>query len=259
LIELNKFYCADSVEFMQECIPNDFVDLTVTSPPYDNLRKYKGFDFNYKLMLEELYRVSKPGGVLVWVVADATINGSETLTSFKQALYAQEIGFNVHDTMIYQRNSQPRQSNRYEQDFEYMFVFSKGRIKTFNPLKIPCKHAGEITKRSCRDNGKDELKRSSNIISDYKLKGNVWIYNTGKKATKDNIALHPAPFPEKLAEDHILSWTNKEDVILDPMCGTGTTCKMAWLNERRFIGIDMGKEYIYDICIPRLRNYNWDD
>ena len=259
MIELNKFYIGESVNWMRENLPNSFIDLTITSPPYDDLRKYNGFVFDYKSMLEELYRVTKDGGVMVWVVGDKTDKGSETLTSFKQALYAKEIGFNVHDTMIYAKNSyMPLTHNRYEQAFEYMFVFSKKKPKTFNPIMIPSLTSG--TKRNrcnakAKENSYAERKREENtVVNTHKQHPNIFYYDVGK----NDKTKHNAPFPENLAEDHILSWSNKNDIVFDPMCGSGTVAKMAYLNNRNFIGIDMSEEYINEICIPRLKEYGWN-
>lgn len=262
LIELNRFYIAESVEFMRKNMPDNFVDLTVTSPPYDNLRDYKGFEFDYESMLTELFRVTKDGGVVVWVVGDATIDGSETGTSFRQALCAMEIGFNLHDTMIYAKNNPiPLTHNRYEQQFEYMFVFSEGKPKTFNPLKQLCKTAGTIynTKRpQVYDKSSKRHYRDENIETKKdKYKYNIWHYSIGVDK-KENYN-HPASFPEQLAHDHIISWSNKGDLVFDPMCGSGTTCKMAWLSKRDFIGIDCSEEYINGICRPRLKQYGWTD
>ena len=269
MIELNKFYIGESVQFMKEYLPDDFVDITVTSPPYDDLRTYKGFKFNYKSMLSELYRVTKNGGVVIWVVGDATINGSETGTSFKHALYAKGIGFNLYDTMIYKKeNPMPQTHRRYEQEFEYMFVFSKGKIKTFNPILIPCKTEGQkydySKRKSSSSNDECGVGRNRKEIvytKETKQKGNIWRYTIGNnKSSSDIISFnHPATFPEKLAEDHIISWSNEGDIVLDPMCGSGTTCKMAFLNKRNFIGIDISEEYINDICIPRLNTYGWNE
>lgn len=265
MIELNKFYIGESVNFMKENIPDNFVDLTITSPPYDDLRKYNGFIFDYQSMLKELYRVTKDGGIVVWIVGDKTEKGSETLTSFKQALYSKEIGFNVHDTMIYAKNNvyahDPR-NKRYKQCFEYMFVFSKGKPNTYNEIKDrPNKHAGKTltgTKGRTQDGIKRDLKPT--VMSDFQARFNIWEYTTGGSVAKDKIAFeHPAIFPEQLALDHILSWSNEGDIVLDPMCGSGTTCKMAYLSNRRFIGIDMSEEYIKNICVPRLREYGWSD
>ena len=264
MIELNNFYVGESVTFMRNNIPDNSVDLTVTSPPYDDLRNYNGFVFDYKSMLLELYRVTKQGGVVVWIVGDKTHKGSETLTSFQHALYAKEIGFNVHDTMIYAKNNvyayDPR-NKRYKQSFEYMFIFSKGKPNTYNEIKDRSnKHAGKIltgTKGRTKDGVKRDLKPT--VMSDFQARFNIWEYTTGGSVSKDKIAFdHPAIFPEQLALDHIITWSNEGDVILDPMCGSGTVCKQAWLNKRNFIGIDMSEEYINDICIPRLHLYEWE-
>jgi DNA modification methylase len=260
MIELNNFYISESVTFMRDNIENNYVDLTVTSPPYDALRKYNGFIFDYQNVLKELYRITKYGGVVVWIVSDKTDKGSESGTSFKHALYAKEIGFNLHDTMIYAKNNpMPLTHNRYEQQFEYMFVFSKGKPKTFNPLMKENKNVGKIITGTHRIDG-DNLQRKNNYGDKIKKESylnNIWFYNVGKNmSTKDLIAFnHPASFPEQLVEDHIKSWSNEGDIILDPMCGSGTTCKIAYLNNRKFIGIDMSEEYINNICKPRLNTY----
>jgi DNA modification methylase len=271
LLQLNQFYIGEAVNFMKENIPDNFVDLTVTSPPYDNLRTYKGFIFDYKNMLKELYRITKSGGVVVWVVGDATINGSETLTSFRHALYAKEIGFNVHDTMIYKKYAPYPPNIRYWQCFEYMFVFSKGKPKTFNPLmqmkkcieknpnKIRTYRQKDGSLKTLNENAIKRFKKAAQ--NNYRIADNIWEIQAGYiMSTKDKYAYkHPAIFPEKLAQDHILSWSNEGDIVLDPMCGAGTTCKMAWLNKRNFIGIDISEEYINDICKPRLKMYGWDE
>jgi DNA modification methylase len=255
LIELNKFYIGESVQFMKDNIPDNFVDLTVTSPPYDDLRKYNGFIFDYQSMLKELYRVTKDGGVVVWVVGDKTDKGSETLTSFKHALFAKEIGFNVHDTMIwYKTNAMPQvDKSRYTQSFEYMFVYSKGKPKTAIPKKTLTKNGGKFLSRG-DGNDQNINKKGGNIVAKERIAFNVYELPVGGT----NYG-HPAIFPEQLAEDHITSWSKEGDVVFDPMCGSGTTCKMAWLNKRNFIGIDISEEYINDICIPRLKMYGWDE
>jgi len=233
--------------------PNNSIDLTVTSPPYDNLRKYKGYTFKFEETANELYRVTKQGGVVVWVVGDATINGSETGTSFKQALYFKETGFNLHDTMIYYKNSYPFPPvNRYYQQFEYMFVFSKNKPNHVNLLKQKSLYSGSATHTQ---RGKDGItKKFTSTAKKERIKDNIWKYETGyMKSTKDKIAyIHPATFPEQLAQDHILSWSNEGDIVLDPMCGSGTTCKMAKVNGRKFIGIDTSEEYC-EIARQRIK------
>ncbi|HHX24864.1 MAG TPA: site-specific DNA-methyltransferase [Thermoanaerobacterales bacterium] len=245
---------------MKSNISDNFVDLTVTSPPYDNLRTYKGFVFDYKSMLKELYRVTKNGGVVVWIVNDKTHKGSETGTSFKHALYAKDVGFNLHDTMIYAKNNPVPQikSKRYTNAFEYMFVLSKGTPNTCNYLKEKTLHPNNkhIGKNQKSATSKENIDRNINrVTKEFKIKSNIWFYNIGiNQSSKDKVTnKHPAIFPEALAQDHILTWSNEGDIVLDPMCGAGTTCKMAWLNNRKFIGIDISEEYINDICIPRLK------
>ena len=256
----------DCLERMKE-IPDNWVDLTVTSPPYDNLRSYNG---NNKLwsgevwrnVIKELYRLTKKGGVVVWVVGDATINGSETGTSFRQALFAIDCGFNLHDTMIYHKNSLPKNHNRYEQDFEYMFILSKGRPSTFNPIRIPCKFPEKETSRQNSFYSiTNEDKRSARSgkkrkpVGQDKIKGNIWYITTGKgHSTNDSEAFkHPAIFPERLANDHILSWSNCGDIVFDPFMGSGTTGKMAKIQNRKFIGIEMDEDY-FNIAKERIEN-----
>lgn len=252
---INKVHCSECLEFMKQ-IPDESVDLTVTSPPYDNLRDYNGYSFDFEVIAKELFRITKKGGAVVWVVGDATVNGSETGTSFKQALYFKEIGFNLHDTMIYKKNSFSHPDKyRYYQIFEYMFVLSNGKLKKLNLIKDKKnKWPGSWGNKKIREK-KGELKnyKKKIICGEFGVRDNIWEYNTGGNfGTKDNIAKqHPAIFPEKLAEDHILSWSNEGDIILDPMCGSGTTCKMAMLNKRNFIGIEISDKYC-EIANKRL-------
>ena len=243
-----KLIQGDCLEKMKD-LPDNSVDLTVTSPPYDNLRTYNGYVFNFEGIAKQLYRVTKEGGVVVWVVGDATINGSETGTSFKQALHFQELGFNLHDTMIWNKpNSFNFGSNNcYKQTFEYMFILVKGKIKTKNLIKdVPAKMAGEELKgaRKHACGKRDEV--PSFKCSEFKKRSNIWDINVG---TKNNG--HPAVFPEQLANDHIISWSNKGDTVLDPMMGSGTTGKMAKILNRHFIGIELSKEY-FDIATRRI-------
>ena len=242
-MEINKIYNENCLDTMAK-MPDNFIDLTVTSPPYDDLRTYNGYCFDFENVAKELFRVTKQGGVVVWVVGDQTKNGSETGTSFRQALYFINIGFKLHDTMIYKKqDSVPLSHKRYEQCFEYMFIFVKDKIKTFNGLKDKKNvHAGELFKGTFRDlNGK--MKYSSGhknkIISDYGLRVNIWEYRTTKIIQKT----HPATFPEQLANDHIISWSNEGDLIYDPFMGSGTTAKMAILNNRKYIGSEISEEY----------------
>lgn len=225
------------------------VDLTVTSPPYDNIRSYEGYDFNFEGIAKELFRVTKPGGVLVWVVSDQVVKGSETGNSFKQALFFKEVGFSLHDTMIYQKSGfNFPANNRYHQIFDYMFILVKGKLKTFNPIKDRKNvYPGQVTHSFHRTRtGKKNMSIvKAKPAGEYGMRFNVWRFNTGGgQATEDKIAHeHPAIFPDRLANDHIISWSNEGDLVFDPMCGSGTTCKMALLNNRNFIGMDVSNEY----------------
>ena len=240
---INKIICGDCAKVMKQ-IPSGAIDLVVTSPPYDNLRNYNGFSFNFKDIAMELLRVIKNGGVIVWVIGDK-INGGFTLTSFRQAISFQEIGFNMHDVMIYRKKNTPfMRSNAYTNCYEFMFVLSKGKPKTFNPLKEKTVRSGyEMLPSNKKPDG--SVKKIMGELKTEKTKTNIWEYAVGLGGTtSDRIAFkHPAVFPEKLAEDHILSWSNENDIVLDPMCGSGTTCKMAKLRNRTYIGIDISEEY----------------
>ena len=250
-MKLNHIYHGDCVDVMKT-FPEGVIDLTVTSPPYDNLRTYKGYTFNFEEIAKELYRVTKDGGVVVWVVGDATIKGSETGTSFRQALYFKDIGFNLHDTMIYKKDACPYpETNRYYQSFDYMFVLSKGKPKTTNLIrdKLNKKYGSRVAGTHRQSDGSlvpSSGAKTRRTIKRYGVRTNIWLYGIGKgKTTKDEYAYkHPAMFPEQLAEDHIVSWSNPGDIVLDPMCGSGTTCKMAKLNGRNYIGIDIAEEYV---------------
>jgi len=238
-------------------IPNNFVDLTITSPPYDNLRAYNGYVFDFEIIAKGLYRVTKDGGVVVWVVGDATINGSETGTSFRQALYFMECGFKLHDTMIYEKNGTGACGSNfaYWQSFEYMFVFVKGKISTVNRIAdVLNKNAGK--KRPCVKNS-ERRERKNTYYRKFGYRTNIWKYNVGF-VTNDDHGKHPAVFPEQLAEDHIISWSNPGDLVLDPMCGSGTTPKMAKKNGRDYIGIDISEEYckIAEERVAKQRAYH---
>jgi DNA modification methylase len=238
-LPLNQIIQGDCLEILKT-FPAASVDMVLTSPPYDNLREYKGYTFNFEGIAKELYRVVKDGGVVVWVVNDATINGSETGTSFKQALYFKEIGFNLHDTMIWRRRTLPQNSMRYEPAFEYMFIFSKRAPKTFNAIRIPATYEDNRKEKNYHRTD-DGFSRNQFTRQEMVVKENIWdIPNRGNDEISHE---HPAIFPEKLAADHIKSWSNEGDLVLDPMCGSGTTCKMAQRLGRNFIGIDVSEEY----------------
>lgn len=233
--------------------PNSCIDLTVTSPPYDNLRTYNGYSWDFEWIAKELYRVTKDWWVVVWIIWDQTIKWSETWTSFKQALYFKEIGFNLHDTMIYKKiNFAPYdpKCNRYYQEFEYMFVFSKWKVDKCNYIREECKHfwwrAWAYWRKQNWELRLDRKETNkTRRISETKIKANIWDYSNVNKTG------HPAPFPEKLAEDHILSWSNPWDLILDPFAWSWTTLKMAKKNWRNYVWIEISEEYI-EIIKKRL-------
>lgn len=243
----------------------NYIDLVVTSPPYDGMRAYNGYKFDwgvFKTVAKQLYRVLKPGGTLVWVVGDQTKNGTESGTSFKQALYFKErCGFNLHDTMIYERHGPPLTHRRYEQAFEYMFVMTKGIPKVFNGITVPKTH---LEKRArvkgygrWEDNTRDMGKST---MSPDKLAYNVWKISVGRMPNHEQwVHEHPAIFPERLALMHVHSWSNPGDIVLDPFCGSGTTGKAALNLGRSFIGIDISVEYAQMTArrIGAKRAYTW--
>ena len=241
----------DCIEEMQK-LDDKSIDLTVTSPPYDNLRTYEGsLEWNentWKQVLEQLYRVTKQGGVVVWVVSDATIKGSETGTSFKQALYAMEVGFSLHDTMIWLKDGGGAVGSQkcYTQNFEYMFVLSKGKIETVNRIRdVPNgsfgKNKSGVGRR--RKDGSHKIEQRK-LCAEFKVRNNYW-YQPPERG------LHPAVFPEQLVKDHIVTWSNEGDTVLDPFLGSGTTAKMAKQLGRNFIGIEKVEKY-FEIAKARV-------
>lgn len=257
MIELNKIYCENCLDTMAR-MPDEFIDLTVTSPPYDGLRDYNGYVFDFEKIAKELFRVTKKGGVVVWVVSDQTINGCESLTSFKQAIYfVEQCKFNLHDTMIYEQNGTGAKGSNlsYWQSFEYMFVLAKGKPRTINRLTQPNKFAKTklwYSDKQEKVNGSRKF-RANIIRPDNSVRSNVWKYDVGALAQNDKVN-HPAVFPEKLARDHIYSWSNEGDLVYDPFMGSGTTAKMAHIMKRCWIGSEISQEYV-DIANKRLEKY----
>lgn len=246
-LPINEIVCGDNVATMAT-FPDASIDLVVTSPPYDNLRTYGGHSWNFEGVANQLWRVIKPGGVVVWVVADATINGSETGTSFRQALRFMEIGFRLHDTMIWEKTGSGALGSPdcYAQNFEFAFVLSSGKPKSLNLIndRRNVITSGRVTVNSGLKADKSSVSR---IVErkEYGKRTNVWKVAPAQKTD------HPAPFPDDLARDHILSWSNEGDIVLDPFSGSGTTAKMAKHNGRRFIGIEINPEYC-EIAEKRL-------
>jgi DNA modification methylase len=248
-LPLDQIICGDNCEIMRQ-MPSGSIDLVVTSPPYDDLRTYGGHSWDFYGVAWNLRRLLKPGGVIVWVVADQTKDGSETGTSMRQALHFQSIGMNLHDTMIYMSNKPPLTHRRYEQSWEYSFVVSKGKPATFHPLMRKTSTAGGLPGRFMQNAGDStySVAHKKSRTGDETYRPNAWYYHAGSDRTNGE---HPAPFPEALARDHILSWSNHGDVVLDPFSGSGTTAKMARETGRHYIGIEVNPEYV-EISRKRL-------
>ena len=250
---INELVCGDNIKVLKGLESNS-IDLTVTSPPYDGLRDYNGYSFDFKGVAEQLYRVTKEGGVIVWVVNDSTIDGSESGTSFKQALHFKEIGLRLHDTMIWNKGNFTDTGSlkvRYGNVFEYMFILSKGKPKTFNPIKDrKNKHAGTFQHGTVNqvDGGKKQVTtHNKKRFTEYGQRHNLWNITPCKQRS----IKHPARFPESVVHDHIISWSNEGDIVLDPFVGSGTTCKIAKQLNRNYIGIDISQDYI-DIATERM-------
>lgn len=260
-MELDTIVCGDCLDVMAD-MPDGCVDLVVTSPPYDNLRDYDGFSFDFEKVAHSLFRVIKSGRIVVWVVGDETKNFCESLSSFKQAVcFVDEVGFNLLDTMIYRKLSYPPaypSLRRYANVFEYMFVFSKGKPVVFNELR-EAKTESTLHRQKHRHVGgyrqRDGSIKKGGGVSNRKTKArtNVWQYKPGGNYTNDEFALkHPAVFPEELARDHILTWSNPEELVFDPLIGSGTIAKMALLTRRHFYGCDIGLEYVEELANKRI-------
>jgi len=250
--ENGVLYCGDCLTIMPQLEP---VDLVLTSPPYDNLREYDGYKFDYKKTILSIKQILNTGGVCVWVVGDETKDGSESGNSFRHALFFIETGLNLHDTMIYEKNGVMPSINRYCQMFEYMFILSNGKPKTTNLIIDRLNNWGNTKTGNIGQRQKDGsvLKRGVKEIKEYGMRFNIWkINNEGGFMNKDVLTKeHPATFPETLANDHIISWSNKGDVVADIMCGSGTTCKISEKLDRRWIGIEISEKYC-EIAAKRI-------
>lgn len=255
MIDLNKIYNQNCIETMSR-MSDEIVDMTITSPPYDDLREYNGYHFPVEEIAAQLYRVTKPGGVVIWVVGDRTVKGSESLTSFEHAFKFREAGFRVHDTMIYAKNN-PIPSDcgkRYRQCFEYMFCFSKGQPKTFNPLTQKIKQEKAFKSFRITKVGRNDLAHDHVAPKERKM-NNIFYYNVGTSSSRDKVAFnHPAIFPEQLVEDQIRTWTNEGELVYDCFMGSGTTAKVAHLLKRSWIGSEISGEYV-QIASERLEPY----
>lgn len=246
-----KLFNEDCVSVLKR-LEDGSIDLTITSPPYDNMRDYNGYNFDFELVAKELYRLTKEGGTVVWVVGDETVNGSESGTSFKQALYFKEIGFNLHDTMIWNKggfSAVGALKTRYAPVFEYMFVLTKGKIKTFNPIKDrENKHKNKTISKTKRLRDGKTVKGKSYVSNSYGQRFNIWDIFPQRQKGADK---HPAPFPETLVRDHMVSWSNEGDTVLDPFMGSGTTGVVSKQLGRNFIGTEISSDY-FNLAIKRI-------
>ena len=253
-LPLDTIVCGDNCEVMRT-LPSESIDLVVTSPPYDDLRTYGGHDWDFYGVAWNLKRLLKPGGVIVWNVNDETKDGDETGTSFQQALHFKSIGLRLHDTMIWDKGCFTGVGSttvRYGPSTEFMFVFSKGKPKAFNPLKDrPSAVPGRDNRAASVREIDGSVRRQESLgrsIGEHGIRFNVW--REFPEMSNAN-RFHPGQMPEALARDHILSWSNEGDIVLDPFSGSGTTAKMAKHNGRRFIGIEVNPEYV-EISQQRL-------
>jgi len=248
----NKIFCGEAAEVMRS-FPDESIDMVFTSPPYGTVRSYNGYKFNFQEIAIELTRILKPGGVIAWNEADTIVNGSKTLTPSKHALYfSEECGLKVHDEMIYEKNScsfpAKRNGLRYSNVYEEVFILSKGKPKSVNLIcdkRNRCygeKGFGMASQR--RKNG-DLVKYERKPTPKFSPRDNIWRVFTGKGySSKDsNASKHPAISPDLLVLDHIRTWSNEGDIILDPMAGSGTTCVMAKALKRQYVGIEISDEY----------------
>lgn len=242
---LDRVVCADALTFLAS-LPSASVDMVLTSPPYDNLRKYGGYTWNFEGIACELYRVIKPGGVVVWVVKDAFVDGSETLTSFRQAIYFKEsVGFNIHQRMVWEKQTMPtKRPKAYLPDFEDMFVLSKGTPATFNPMMKPNQWAGVVRRKGHSGQYGFEYTNGNRVVPNMSILTNVWRVKVGNAGSDKFSFEHPASFPEKLATMHISTWSNPGDIVLDCFMGSGTTAKIARNLGRHFLGCDLHEPYV---------------
>lgn len=255
MIQLNKIYNETNIETLKRMEDNT-IDLTLTSPPFGHQRSYEGFSWDPDVLASLLYEKTAEGGVCVWVIGNPTVKGSETGEAFEQALIFQDAGWRINDTIIFAKNN-PLPGDcgpRYRQTFDFMFIFSKGRPKTFNPIMEPTKNAGK-TYKSLRvtEDGRGATEEGLRITKTERKKGNIFYYNVGSASSKDKIAFeHPAIFPEKLAEDMISSWTNEGDLVFDPFSGASTSGIASYQLKRNFILSEISPKY----CELSQRRFN---
>jgi site-specific DNA-methyltransferase (adenine-specific) len=242
-------------------LPDNCIPLTVTSPPYDKLRRYGGQRWSFETfekVARQLFRLTMPGGVVLWVVQDGTVDGSLTGTSARQWLYFQQIGFDLNSVLILATRGWRSQTSRYANQFHFGFVLSKGRPRAFHPIRDRINSTAGQRLRCSRRSASGEAVTTYNGDRRLGLHGyraNVWFYDVGGgKSTKDRYASrHEALMPEQMARDLIISWSRPGDLIFDPFCGAATTCKMALLSHRHYLGIEAHALY-YRLALRRMRD-----
>lgn len=239
---------SDCIEAMRK-MGNCSIDLIVTSPPYDEIRDYNGYTMNIHGVCYESYRLLKDGGMLCMVINDSTKEYGKSCTTYRVILdCVDNIGFKLFENVIYAKDGRPGAwwNKRFRVDHEYILMFLKGKKPKYfdkEHLKVPAIHAGKMARGTQRLTNGNMVLIKDNIVKDKKCRGTIWKYVTSK-SDGDKIKLkHPATFPDKLAEDLILCFSDEGDVILDPFCGSGTTIVMAKRNNRKYIGIEISKEY----------------
>ena len=259
---INQIFNEDCLETMKR-MPDNYVDLILTSPPYDNMRSYggnknyhqrlnqTGFSFDFEGIAKELTRVLKPGGVIMWNVQDQTIKGSRTGNSMRQALFfMEECGLFLHDHLIWYKTGTPFPSiYRYRNVWENMFILTKGKPNTFNPILKKNKTGGASRNRRRERNHNGELVMKERVVTtkEYGIDDNVW-YITNHFNVTDEMKKygHPAVMADEVAKRHIQSWTNEGDVVYDPFLGAATTTRLAKQMNRNWIGSEIHKPY-FDI------------
>lgn len=245
--------------------PADCIDMVLTSPPYADLLNYRGFKFDLAAIARQLFRVLKDGGVMVWVIGDKTVDYSRQMIPYTHAFGLRDAGFCIYDVMIYSKPA-GRYMNRYRYPnvYEHMIVASKGKPKTFNPIMVKTKKPGDSRNTTILHRDADNNRTLGyRTTAEERPHDNIWKYSPGFGAVDRYAFEHPAVFPEKLARDQIISWSNPNDIVLDPMCGSGTTLKMARVYGRRYAGIDVAPEYLEIVrrrlreCSPNMERYLW--
>lgn len=253
---VDKVHCMECVEGM-EMLPDDCVDLVVTSPPYDAVRKYNGFAFDLHQTGAQIHRVLKDGGIAAMVIQDQTKDFGKSLTSFRTIIdWCDSFGFKLFECVIYRKNGSEGAwwKHRFRVDHEYIPLFLKGDRPAYfdkQPLRVPSKHGGKVMSGS--GNRRTDGATNGTVrreINATKCRGTIWNYLMAgdKNPLKRK---HPAVFPDAIPSDLIQCFCPPGGIVLDPFIGSGSTAVQALKHERHFIGFDISQEYC-DLCNQRL-------